>query len=228
MTDQVAHSEKEPVLADDFLGAQPKFKELGLSTDSHDKPNIRAPDNHFDIKLAISKPLHIAHELTRCKTGGDVSQYVLRQYPRDGYISFSIQCPEPGYYKLQIFACPPDSKQLMAVYNYVINCTMALKKSYPFPKQFSQWKEGCLLTSPLVLHKDSNLAQVDWRVKVPHAKKVAVIVNGEFFHLEEKGRRGWVGQFNFEQFKGKEALVALSGNFTDDETSYTSILEYHI
>lgn len=54
-------------------------------------------------------------------------------------------------YYWQIFAQPLDdsSDSLPGVYNYLINCSSVPAPPLPFPKQFSQWKEGCFLITPV-------------------------------------------------------------------------------
>lgn len=55
------------------------------------------------------------------------------------------------YLLLQIFAQPLNdtSDSLPGVYNYLINCAATPALPIPYPKQFSQWKEGCYLLTPV-------------------------------------------------------------------------------
>lgn len=217
-----------PNLPPGYLGEQPKFSELGLSTFSHTEPKITVNDNQVEIRIKCKEPVKVTHQLINCRTDEEVSQYVFTQ-TLHGLVSFIISLPESGFYKFQIFSLKSndDSKSLPNVYNYLINCTQALHPVYPFPKQYAQWKEGCFLHEPLFLHKDAPLKNVFWKVIIPNANNVAVVADGEWFHLEKKGNH-WESTFNLEQFKKKETKVTLNANFGPDETKYTTMLLYNL
>ncbi|XP_052773696.1 uncharacterized protein LOC128212336 [Mya arenaria] len=215
-----------PELPVGFLGVQPKFEELGLSALSHIEPEIRTNDNQIEIKLKCKEPLKVTHQLINCRTGDEVSQFVFTQ-TLHGTISFIISLPESGYYKFLLFALPQndDSKSLPNVYNYLINCVRALHPVFPFPKQYAQWKDGCYLHEPLVLHKDASLRNVFFKVIIPGAKAVAIVADGEWIHLEKKGNH-FEGHANLEPFKGKK--VTMNANTGADESKYATMLEYVI
>jgi len=64
---------------------------------------------------------------------------------------YNIRVPLTLGLSLQIFAQPLNdtSDSLPGVYNYLINCASVPAPPIPFPKQFSQWKEGCYLFTPV-------------------------------------------------------------------------------
>ena len=54
-----------PNIQDGWLGAQPKFSELKLKTDSHDKAEFDVKgDNDVKVKLKTGKPVKVSHSLT--------------------------------------------------------------------------------------------------------------------------------------------------------------------
>lgn len=219
---------QRPDLPHGYLGQQPKFAELGLSAFSHVEPEIRTNDNQLEIKLKCKDPLKVTHQLINCRTDQEVSEYVFTQ-TLHGVISFIVSLPESGYYKFQLFALPAgdESKSLPNVYNYLIDCVRALHPVFPFPKQYAQWKDGCFLHEPLVLHSQAPLRNVFWKVIIPGANAVAIVAEGEWFHLEKKGNH-FEGHTNLDQFRGKDAKVTLNANLGTDESKYSTMLEYRV
>lgn len=91
----------------------------------------------------MGQPVKVTGNLIETSTTKDYSNLLFTQTQGD-VVSYIIQLPNPGFYKLQIYALPvsDDSKTLPGVFNYLINCTRAPKPVQPFPKQYAQWKEG--------------------------------------------------------------------------------------
>lgn len=219
---------QKPDLPLGYLGPQAKFSELGLSTFSHAEPEIRINDNQLEIKIKCKDPVKVTHQLIDCRTEKDLSEFVFTQ-TLHGVVSFIINLPESDFYKFQIFALPvnDDSKSLPNVYNYLINCVRALHPVFPFPKQYAQWKDGCYLHEPLVLHREAQLRNVFWKVIIPNANAVAVVAEGEWFQLEKKGNH-WEGNSNLEQFKNKDAKITVNANFGSDDSKFSTMLEYRL
>jgi len=221
-------AEQKPELPEGYLGPQEKFAELGLNTMTHPDPEFTARDNHIEIKIQAKTHVKFTHQLVNCRTDKDVSQYVFAQM-KDGVIHYIIHMPESDYYKLQLYALPAadPSKSLPNVYNYLIHCTRATQAVYPFPKQYAQWKDGCYLFEPLVLHSNSKLTNINWHVNVPHANAVAVVADGEWFQFESRGGPVWMAKFSLDKFRGKNTKVTLSANFQGaEESKFSTLLEY--
>jgi len=217
-----------PDLPPGYLGPQPRFSELGLSTFSHTENEIRTNDNQMEIKFKYKDQVKVTHQLINCRTGDEVSEFVFTQ-THNNVVTFIISLPESGFYKFQVFALPAKSedKSLPNVFNYLINCVRALHPVFPFPKQYAQWKDGCYLHEPLVLHKEAPLRNVFFKVIIPGANAVAVVADGEWFHLEKKGNH-FEGRANLEPFKGKDTKVTVNANTGSDESKYSTMLEYRV
>ncbi|XP_021365523.1 uncharacterized protein LOC110458235 [Mizuhopecten yessoensis] len=157
------------------------------------------------------------------------NEYVFT-HTRDNIVEFVIQLPEMGYYKLQLFALPvsDDSKYLPNVFNYLIHFTRAMQPVYPYPKQYAQWKEGCYLNKPLILHNEATLTNIQLSVHVPRAKGVAIVANVEWFHFENRGGPVWEGTLSLDHLWGKNPKIILNANLSDDETKYCTLLEYKL
>lgn len=159
----------------------------------------------------------------------------------DKQITFIVNMPSEGYYKLQIYAMPlaDPSQQLPGVFNYLINCRAVTQAVFPFPKQYAQWKEGCFMFEPGVIPTsrgphasqvklDRLPPQVNFRVCIPRAEAVAVVADQAWTHLDRLTGSEWSGVVDVGQLYGKNVKVTLNANFGEDKTSYSTLLEYNI
>ncbi|KAJ8317366.1 hypothetical protein KUTeg_005270 [Tegillarca granosa] len=149
----------------------------------------------------------------------DISKLIFT-HTKGNTISYLLQIPSEGYYKLQVYALllTDDSKTLQGVFNYLIKCDKAASSVFPYPKQYAQWKEGCYLYEPLILHDSPG--NVRFKVYVPKAKAVAVTFNEEWNHLNDTGNDVWEG--NAELDKSKGSKVKLNANFSGEEAKYST------
>ncbi|KAK6174197.1 hypothetical protein SNE40_017518 [Patella caerulea] len=219
----------KPELPYGYLGAQPKFSEFGLSTLSHNNPEVDVPDNQIELKFKTTRPVKLTGNLIQCSNDAEHKEYVFCH--TQGDISALIATmPDTGYYKLQIYAlpCDDDSKTLPGVFNYLINNTGSPKAPTPFPKQYAPWKDGCYLYDPIVLNQSMDLSNVPVKVSVPNAAVVAATVDGDWTHLQKDCQGLWVGQLNLEKYRAKGAKVCLNANFGGDKTKFATLLEYTI
>ncbi|ESO90299.1 hypothetical protein LOTGIDRAFT_233820 [Lottia gigantea] len=223
-------SSKKPTLENGYLGAQDEMKEVGLTPLTHKEPEFDISDNELEIKFSVSDPVKVTTNLIKCKTDKDIApDYVFIQMER-GAVSFSCSFPESGFYKFQIFALrkTDDSKSLPNVYNYLIHCKQAINPVYPYPKQYLEFKNNCRLYEPKVLNSSCRLRGVNFKVGVPNANKVAIVSNGEWTQLENTGSDIWEVKCNLDQHRNKNVKVTVNANFVDDETKYSTLLEYKI
>ncbi|KAH3855603.1 uncharacterized protein LOC127871054 [Dreissena polymorpha] len=218
----------KPELPHGYLGAQSKFEEFGLSTESHFEPEIHTDTNQLEVKIRTSKPSKVTANLTHCGRSEELPQHVFTQ-TKDNVVSFLVSLPEVGYYKLQIFALllPDDSKTLPGVYNYLINCTKLSSAIVNYPKQFAQWKEGCYIVEPASLSSHGNLSNVRFEAFIPNAKSSAIVADGTWSHLSRNAAGLWEGRVDLTPYKGRDAKVTLNANYGEDN-KFSTLLEYRI
>ncbi|XP_064602830.1 uncharacterized protein LOC135468479 [Liolophura sinensis] len=219
-----------PDLPNGYLGAQPKFKEYGLSVMSHSDPVIRLQGNEVEVKIGYSDAVKTTASLIKASTEEESKDYVFTQ-SKGSVLTYMATLPSEGWWKLQIYALPAKDpgNQLIGVYNYIIDCPRIIKKAYPFPKQYAQWKDGCYIFEPMVLHKDVKGPSVRFRLSIPHAKAVAVVADQEWTHLKESGQKGlWEATVDLAKYYGKNTRVTVNANFGEDKTSYSTLLEYRV
>lgn len=228
---------KLPNLPYGFLGPQPIFKKLGLSAVSHVDPFIQTDSNAIKVEFRAGKPTRMSARLVYASgnENDDISQYVLQQTKADSFI-FLLNLPKAGFYKLQIYALPQsdDSQNLPGVFNYLINCTSRPGSSaVPYPDQSGKWKEGCYLHEPLegklLRHSafkgsDTRTLIVHFKVDVPKARSVAVVVDeSDWTKLDKKSSGSWEGDVKMEKLISK---VTVCANYSDEEGNYNVLLKY--
>lgn len=218
-----------PKLSACYLGAKPKFNDYELNTLSHHIPVIHLEANTVEIKFSVTQEVRVDADLIEMELNRKLPEFVFTQ-TKDSVVSFIVNCPSIGFYKLQLYAIPVNDprQQLPGVYNYLINCQRKTENVYPFPVQYTKWTEGCYLWEPLVLHKEIGKPTVNFHVKIPKAEDVAVVVNQEWTYLQSSQSEIWQGEVNLAPYYGEGVKVTVNANFGGDKTSYSRLLEYVI
>jgi hypothetical protein len=148
-----------------------------------------------------------------------------------------LKLPKIGLYKFQIFGLPysDTSESLPGVYNYLINCQNTYASLVPYPKQYGQWKEGCYLSEPTEGQLDPNrpnkgsastFQYVYFKLDVPKANAVAVVVGEDWTQLDQKASKSWEGEVFMEKHWGKESKAAICANYGSVKASYSTLLEF--
>lgn len=227
-----------PTLPHGYLGKQQRFDEFGLSCVSHVDPVIHLDVNTVTIAMKTSEPMRVTANLIAVNTDEEFPDFVFSNC-LGNQISFIVNMPAEGYYKLQIYAMPQSdpSQQLPGVFNYLINCRALTQAVFPFPKQYAQWKEGCFMYEPGLIPTNrgphasqANLAslpqQVNFRVSIPKAQAVAVVAGQNWTHLDRVQGNEWAKVVDVAGLYGQGVKVTLNANFGGDKTSYSTLLEY--
>ena len=229
-----------PILPPGYLGPQASFRKLGLSATTHTDPYLQTDTGDIQVSFSMGQPLRMTSQLIYVSNNrqDDCSDYILQQ-GQGNHVIFMVRMPKPGMYKFQIYGLPyaDTSESLPGVYNYLVNCHNTQTKLSPFPKQYGQWKEGCFLHEPLEGHLTANrpskgsaqsFQYVYYKVDVPKAKSVAVVVGEDWTQLEQKSSESWEGEVFMEKHWGHENKAALCANYGNVKASYSTLLEYSL
>ena len=227
-----------PTLPPGYLGAQPMCSKLGLKPTSHIDPFVQGSHGQEVLAFSLTQPLRMTSQLIHVSKGGeeDLSDYVLQQ-GQEGQAIFPVNLPKPGMYKFQLYGLPynDSSESLPGVFNYLISCPNPRNNPMSFPKQYGQWKDGCYLFGPLDGHLSPQMPHVSggsseksvyFRLSVPNANAVAVVVGEEWTQLEQDEGGVWAGDVPMEAFWGKESKAAVCANYGSVKASYSTLLEY--
>ncbi len=225
-----------PAFPPGYMGTQAAFKTLGLVAVTPEDPYIETSTSDIKITLTKTKPVHLLSQLFEIMDGADVeiSQYVMKQ-GHENHVIFNVRLHKNGLYKLQIYGMPAADTNdcIPSVFNYFINCSeMNYGAPSPFPKQFSPWKDGCFLDEPQQgvlksgMGNGSTANNFMFKVKVPGAESVEVIVGDDWTTLNKKGEDSWEGEVKMEQHLGSQEKATVCANFDKSKASYNSLLEY--
>jgi hypothetical protein len=221
-----------PTLTSSYLGAQPSFDVFGLSTESHPDPYVEANlrvSGPIKISLRMSRALRITSQLLYVADGKavDSSEYILQQSANKG-VTFVLNLNKTGWFKFQIFATlqSETGDSLPGVFNYLINCkSTTMDSPAHYPKQFGPWKEGCSLETPLEGALQSSQEAIFFKMDVPRASAVAVVIGQEWTQLKQSGT-SWQGEVPIAKHAGAQHKVTVCGNFGATATSFSTLLEY--
>jgi hypothetical protein len=232
-----------PVLGANALGSTAAFSQCGLSTVSHPDPFIATDTGDLQITFKLSQALRMTSQLVLVSQSPvrECSEYILQQGSGAGdAVTFILQPPQEGMYKFQLFGVPQKetTENLPSVYTYLINCVQTTGSQLPFPKQFGSWKDGCYLYEPLDGHLQANrpskgsastYQHVYFKMDIPKAVNVAVVIGSDWTQLNQKQPGTWQGEVLMEKhWKGDERKVTVCANFGATATSYSTLLEYSI
>ena len=219
-----------PKLPPGYLGPQPKFSEYGLNTLSHHDPVVHLERNCLEVQFATAQEMRVTANLIEVETEKDYPDFIFTQ-TQGSVICFIVTLPMEGFYKLQLYAIPANdsSQQLPGVYNYLLNCKRISDRVIPFPKQYAQWKEGCSMEGPMILHPDTcKGGEALFRVHIPKAAAVAIVAGDEWTHLTSPQPGMWEGKVPLGHHFGKNCTVTLNANYGGDPTSYATLLQYTV
>jgi hypothetical protein len=215
------------------------MSQLGISASSHVDPFIQTNEAGLAVTLNINQPVRMTSQLLYASQGhaDDMSDYILQQGGQ-GQVLFQVLLSNPGFYKLQLYGLPfhDTSESLPGIFNYLIAYSPPARAPLPsveaYPKQFGQWKEGCYLFTPQqgkltqdMLKGGNELA---FKLEVPTAKSVAVVVGEDWAQLErgDGGSGPWEGNVPLAGKFGKGNKLAICANYGQAKDSYSTLLDY--
>ncbi|XP_013408285.1 uncharacterized protein LOC106172195 isoform X2 [Lingula anatina] len=226
-----------PQLPAAYLGPQPGYTNLKMNTISHKDPLIVNHTGELEVEFSLSQPMRVTSNLIETANGHEHPDNILQQQQNNS-LTFNLRLPHPGVYKFQIYAqsLTEPSENLPGVYNYLINCDNVSRVPVtPYPRQFAQWKEGCYLYEP----QDGKLSSqrlganvqhnyLFFKLEVPKARMVAVVVGEEWEQLEPKQTGTWEGGVYMDKFWGKATRLAVTANYGGSTSSYNTLLEFSL
>ena len=94
---------------------------------------------------------------------------------------------------------------------------------------YAQWKEGCYLFEPLdgSLHRQAfPSGQVAFRLDIPRAAQVGVVVGDEWIALQRQGDTStWFGDMPLVKFWDRADMLSIRANY-GASNQFNTLLEY--
>ncbi|KAK3095037.1 hypothetical protein FSP39_009493 [Pinctada imbricata] len=217
-----------PRLPSGFLGPQPMLLKYGVAAVSHPDPVIHADSNNLEIKFSTSQNMRFTTSLSETESKRDCSDYVFIQSENSG-ITLLLTLPNSGFFTLCVHGNPftDNSQQIPGLFNYLIHCKNTVKEALAYPKQYGFWKEGCSMLQPLTIEPSLHTVLVPFKVRVPRAATVAVVVNKDWTALSLGEDGVWEGEIQLEGNQEPTKIV-LVASYGDDELRFATLLEYNI
>ncbi len=196
---------------------RPAFFQNGLAINSHPQSVIET-DGEVVVFIKASEHALLTAQLKQNNQNLDNTFTFVQKSP--GTYKIQAVLPQAGKYVLRLFT---KIKEQPGMYTWALDYKIVASKGMPstagFPFTYSSYDEfGVHLYQPISGHLKSGNKQT-FKLKVPEAEDVAVIMNGNWHHLQKTGDL-FEGEIVVE--KGKTGVYAkLPGR-----KQYMALLEY--
>ena len=170
---------------EDYLFLKPAFFRYGLSVKSHYKNTLNIYD---ETKVEFYAPDDVSLIGQLFQNGKPLSDYLTFSQRKSSQFVITVHVPESGEYILRLYA--KDRNAFIKyewVGDYKIVASAGKGKSAGFPFAYSMFIDrNAYLYEPINRYIQNDLNQ-KFRIFVPSAKAIAVLINNEWFFLEGKG-----------------------------------------
>ncbi|KAM6971799.1 LOW QUALITY PROTEIN: kyphoscoliosis peptidase-like [Aplochiton taeniatus] len=189
-----------------------KTAEAGLTNFSHTGALVSTQQGSCDITFQNTLHLEFLANLVkdqRTTPGYPLSRHVFSNSV-GSKVTVSVALPEAGVYTLRLFAKLPNDQDFSHVCDFVLMNPSAHRSLPPFPSTYTSWNTGCVLLEP-----GSGLLEpctpTRFRVKVPWAQTVSVVVAGQHTQLQLNTGQVWEGEADSGPEHTQLKLVASKG-----------------
>lgn len=230
LCEEEIHTVQLPKLPSGFLGLQPMLVKYGVSTITHSDPVIHTDTNYLEIRFGTSQNMRFTTSLFETETQAEYSEYVFIQSDMN-VITLLVCLPKTGFFTFCVHGnlLTDNSQQIPGLFNYLIHCNEMKVDAIPYPKQYGFWKEGCSMMKPLAIKPVLETTVVPFKVRIPRATIVAVVVDNDWTPLVLHPDSGvWEGDIHIEPTSQGGIKVVLVASFGDDQSKYATLLEYKL
>ena len=231
LCDEVVKTKQLPRLPSGFLGQQPMLIKHGILPASHPDPIIHLDGNYVQIEFHTNKGMRFTSSLSEITDTAklDCSEYIFTQCIPEG-IRLCVLLPKTGFFAFCVHGnlFEESCQQIPGLFNYLLSCENITQPVVRYPKQFGYWKEGCFMLEPLAILPKKETEIVPFKVKIPKATTVAVIVNKDWTRLDlDEKTATWEGEIQLEQ-TGDSIKIVLVACYDDNQDRFASLLEYSV
>ena len=218
-----------------FFGSTPVMEELGMSPDSSNvDPLIVCNSDFLELTLRLDKEVKLSHTFQYFDVNdgsiSDIDRFVFLRSRTDKGANYLVRCPKEGFYIFSLYAAEQGSGNdaggnLDCATRYLVICQEPSPNVAQFPKTGSRWQR-CTLHEPLAGDLLTDKRYV-FKLDVPQAVEVFVVVGDVYHHLKRKIGFAWEGQVAM----GKLVTgVRVVGRFQagKDQSIFCTLLEYRL
>ncbi|XP_050408724.1 hillarin [Patella vulgata] len=222
---------KSPYPKVSFFGPTPSMSLYGLIPQTHIDPVMVYSHDDIVIQFELHQDVKLSHSLCyhgREKTDYDFQRYVFIKQRDFDSVCYQIRCPTMGKFVFSLFGArvtsPNDNNSpLECLFRYLIECRNVTKDKRPLPRACHRWCGADLLEPK---YGDVGLEQAaTFRVRVPAASDVAMLIGDAWFHFRELADSIWEGTV----LTGKKPCIAkLYGKLNKETSRFSPLLEFQV
>ena len=195
-----------------FYGPTPVMENLKISCENQIDPLIVVNGQKLEIIFKLNKENKITHTFqfydTSDESVTDIDRYVFLRSRTDTHATYMIRCPRDGYYIFSLYAACSDQEgqTLDCAYRYLIINQEANPTVTVFPKTYHRWQR-CTLHEPVSGDLMTNKRYM-FRLDVPQAVEVFLVIGEIWYHLKRKLGFSWEGNVNTGKSSGTAKIYA--------------------
>ncbi|GFO10596.1 kyphoscoliosis peptidase [Plakobranchus ocellatus] len=235
-----------------FFGPTPVMEALKIQTDTHADPLVVCNSDIIEISFSLShEDTRLTHTFqyfdVRDGSISDIDRYAFLRSRSDTAANYVIRCPKEGFFIFSLYAADvgdtdkksinksgaslPESKEnsstsLDCAFRYLIICQEPSPSVAMFPKTYQRWQQ-CALHEPLA--GDLYIGKlIMFRLDVPVASEVFIVIGQIWHHLKRKERGTWEGQVHTGYQIGSATVYARFPGPEKETSLFSQILEYQI
>jgi hypothetical protein len=181
------------------IGPQPDFYDMGFNLDKISHRNQTIASQKPNLALTLTNPQQLVMAARVFKLRGNTWQQIQGLgfvQKKDDTYNIDVALPRSGNYMLMLFAKHiKDKGSLTGILKYRIEGQGFSSNPHAgFPVTFKHFKEqGGYLHKPMTGHL-KNGSQTEFKLYMPRAEKVAVIIDNKFHYLEKKEKQIFSGK----------------------------------
>ncbi|XP_067099704.1 kyphoscoliosis peptidase [Osmerus mordax] len=191
----------------------------GLSRFSHAGALVSTQQGRCNLTFHTRADLELHATLSREEspppaTAPPLSRHLLCTYT-DSKVTLSASLPRPGVYRLGLYARDGPEGDFRPLCDFVLK-NGSQQPGPPFPCVYAAWRRGCVLLEPRSGRLEEAAGSwVRFRVKVPGARRVAVLGGEGTAELRQNRSRVWEGEALTGSGQSQLRLVAVTGESAD-------------
>lgn len=194
-------------------GPGTRTSEAGLCKFSHNAATLSTQQGKVNLTFCNRRDvdLHCVLSKETSASAWPLSRFLFCTFT-DSKVTVSLSLPEPGMYRLGLYACTAPGSDFSPMCDFVVRNSCAQPRP-PFPCVYSAWGKGCVLFEP----RGGLLEPLSWvqfRVRVPGAHRVSVVGDGRT-DLKLNKTRIWEGEVFTADGPQELKLAACFGGSAD-------------
>ena len=181
-----------------FFGPTPVMEKFGIVAENQLDPLIVSTSDYLDIVFNMGKDVKVTHTFqyydAQEGTVNDIDRYVFLKSRNETGATYMIRCPKEGFYIFSLYASQSeggDTQSLDCAYRYLIICQEPNPAVVAFPRTYHRWQR-CALHEPVSGDLMTN-KRYTFRLDVPQAAEVFVVIGDMYHHLKRKLGFTWEG-----------------------------------